>query len=603
MRAFGSAPKFAMAQLAPDGERLSYVEQSGGLQYAVIRTLETGAEVRTLSVVPARERIRWCDWAGPLYLLCGTAVAVRRPEGVGERTRLYSIHATGSVRELNTRLQDPIRDHVIDLVPSQPTNVLLQHDPIGRGYPQIAELDVSTGALRTVVRPQPPVTRWMSDGRGTVRLGLGYEDSMSSLFIRGAAGEEWSLLAKQPINGLETTAPLAVTSRNEMYGLKHHDGRAALFRSPLSVSSTDRATLVFAQPRYDIAGPVTIDPHTGALLAVQFIAEHELVHAFDEAEQHRRAWIDEQLPGTANLILDRSDHGRTLLVRSTSDVNPPSLYLAEPHSGRLELIGHEHPELEMRDLASMRPVAYRARDGQSIPAYLTLPRKGSRGAVVLPHGGPEARDWLTFNPLVQFLAAEGYAVLQMNYRGSLGYGAGFAAAGARQWGGVMHNDITDGARWLIEQRIADPARVCIVGASFGGYAALLGAARESQWYACAVSFGGVFDLMALSRHAERLQNADAWRERLPGSTRALWQMSPLARVQAVETPVLLMHGRRDALAPVSQSRRFARALRRAGKPHVYLERGDCDHAMTIDSCRLAFFTELQRFLRSAMSGR
>jgi dipeptidyl aminopeptidase/acylaminoacyl peptidase len=304
------------------------------------------------------------------------------------------------------------------------------------------------------------------------------------------------------------------------------------------------------------------------------------------------------LPQAVNLVIDRSEDNRRHLVLSGSDVEAPSLYMFDAERKTLALIGHNFPELEDRPLATMRSITYRARDGQLIPAFLTLPSKGSSNlpAIVVPHGGPEARTVKGFDPLVQFLAAQGYAVLQMNFRGSLGYGARFAAAGVGQWGGVIHNDITDGARWLIEQNIADPERVCIVGSSFGGYAALLGATRESQWYACAASFGGVSDLLAMSQYTERLPDADIWQRRFGGSSRALWQMSPMARVRATETPVLLMHGRYDTVVPISQSKRFARVLRQAGKSHRLVERADCDHDMTLQSCRLAFFTELKEFL-------
>jgi dipeptidyl aminopeptidase/acylaminoacyl peptidase len=597
IHAFASAPHFAMPALSADGAQLSYVHQTDGRQHVVLRTLSSGVERRTLSTESVRERVRWCDWAGPHLVVCGTAVRVRGPEGVGERTRLYAIEARGDVRELNARLEDPIRDHVIDLMHAHPTKVLLQHDPVGRGFPEVAELDVSTGALKRIVPSRPPVTRWMSDGQGTVRLGLAYERGTSSLFVRAGDGEGWTLLLEQPVSDLAAIAPLAVGAGGQMYVLKHHEGRAALFRTSLSDPAPLRMELLFAHPRYDVAGPLTLEPRTGEVLAVTLVTDREAVHTFDEAERRRRAWLDQRLPEAVNSIIDRSEDGRVLLVRSGSDVDAPSLYLGRDEGGTLDLIGHEHPQLEGRPMAHMRPVSYRARDGQKIPAYLSMPTmERPLPAVVLPHGGPEARDARGFDPLVQFLAAEGYAVLQMNYRGSLGYGAGFAAAGAGQWGGVIHNDITDGARWLIEEGIADPARVCIVGASFGGYAAMLGASRESQWYACAASFAGVSDLMALRKHADRLQGA--WRERLPDSTRALWQMSPLARVRGVETPVLLVHGRWDPIAPVSQSRRFARALDKAGKPYTYIERDDCDHQMTIRTCRRVFYVELQRFLRA-----
>jgi dipeptidyl aminopeptidase/acylaminoacyl peptidase len=251
----------------------------------------------------------------------------------------------------------------------------------------------------------------------------------------------------------------------------------------------------------------------------------------------------------------------------------------------------------------MQPIAYKSRDGETIPAYLTLPMNGPVSdlpTVVLPHGGPETRTAQAFDPLVQFLAAQGYAVMQPNFRGSFGYGAGFAAAGAGQWGGVIHNDITDATRWLVAQRIADPNRICIAGLSFGGYAALLGAARESQFYVCAASFAGVADLMALAQYTDRLQDAEVWRQRLGTDDRGLWQMSPMARIHTIETPILMVHGRLDPVAPISQVRRFARALRKAGKSHELIERDDCDHHMTVQSCRVAWFSELTRFLGKSL---
>jgi len=323
-------------------------------------------------------------------------------------------------------------------------------------------------------------------------------------------------------------------------------------------------------------------------------------------------------------------------VRSSSDVDPPSLYLFDAAKRSLALIGHEYPALEGRRLAPMRSVVYRARDGQRIPAYLTLPppeplsvpstlpaqagslpsasgpapsgsaasepaASGSLPAIVLPHGGPEMRDVKGFDPLVQFLASQGYAVLQMNYRGSLGYGAAFAAAGARQWGGLIHDDITDGTRWLVEQGIADPQRICIAGRSFGGYAALLGVAREPRLYACAASYAGVADLMAFKQYTARLQDAELWRERLGVDQQILWDMSPVATLEAIEAPVLMIHGRQDPVVPVRQSRRFARMLRDAGQAQRLIERGDCDHDMTVETCRVAVFEALRDFLSISLA--
>ncbi len=603
VRSFAQAPRLALAALSPDGVNLSFVEHSADSQAVVLRSLRDGSERRTLEVEAGRERIRWCDWAGSAQLLCGTVSPVRAPHRIIEKTRLYVITwATGETRELNERLEDPVRDQIIDFAAGEPGRVLLQHDPVGRGYPEVAELDVASGALRRVVRSHPPVRRWMSDGRGNVHLGVGYGAEKASLHVQRGATNGWSVLLEQALTDIHAIGPLELGAPNVLYALKHHQGRAALFRLDLD-SDRPVASLLFADPVYDVAGPVSLDPQTRALLSIQYVRDREQVHFFDKEEAQRGAWLDARLAGTVNLIIDRSADGRRLLVRSASDVNPPSLYLYDVAKPALTLLGHQYPELEDRVLAPMQLVSYPTRDGQIIPGYLTLPRVPTpRGlpTVVLPHGGPETRNLQTFDPLVQFLAAHGHAVLQMNYRGSLGYGAGFAAAGVGQWGGVVHNDITDGTRWLVKQGIADPTRICIAGLSFGGYAALLGAARESQWYACAASYAGVADLMALAQYTSRLQDSDLWNERLGEDQRALWQMSPIARVHAIETPILMMHGRQDPVAPISQMRRFARALRNAQKPQRLLERADCDHEMTVESCRIAFFSELKYFIQTTM---
>jgi dienelactone hydrolase len=596
---FARSPQFALAALSPNGEILSYVEHRNDKQVLVLREIRSQRERATLTVEAAREQIRWCDWVGTRHVLCGTLVPVREPDRVAHATRLHVVHVdTGQVRELNRKSADPIRDHVVGILPGRAPRVLIHRDPTISGHPEVAELDVETGELHRVVRSHPPVRRWLSDRAGRVALGIGYQEQIASLHIRGASDDDWLVFTKQSLADPELIGPLAFGAGEDLYALKHHKGRAALFRIDIR-ESPPAAQLVFADPLYDVTGPVTFDPVSGIPLSVRYVREEETQHTLHESESERLRWIDAQLSDIENLIIDRSDDGRRFIVRSASDTDPPSLYLFDTSGSSLSLIGHSYPELEGRELAPMRSIAYRARDGQTIPAYLTLPlgeQSEELPAIVLPHGGPEARSWKTFDPLVQFLAAEGYAVLQMNFRGSFGYGAGFAAAGARQWGGVIHNDITDGARWLVEQNIADATRVCIVGISFGGYAALLGATRESQWYACAASYAGVSDLLALSQYTERLLDADIWRQRLGEDSRALWQMSPMGRVHAVETPVLMVHGRNDAVVPLSQSRRFARTLRGAGKPHRFVERADCDHEMSVESCRLAFYSELATFL-------
>lgn len=603
VRDYARAPALSSVAISTDGAYVSYVAQANGTQSVILQAVADRQERRALKLDPTEERIRWCRWAGPRYLLCGTVLPVKSQGGVYERTRLYAIDAqTLKTRELNARLETPLRDQVIDFNGSRPGRVLLQHDSVGYGYADVSELDVTTGQMTRIQRAHPPVRHWLSDGRGQIRLGVGYDEGMGSLWTRSSAEARWTMWVQHPLSDLEAIGPLAIGAEpTELYALKYHNGRAALFQ--LDSSVPPKPILRFADPVYDITGPLLVEPGSRKVVGVRYLAEQLRLHFFDAAAAEQHALIEKLLPGAINDIEGASADGKWLLVNSQSDVEPPSTYLFDVGTRAIRLVGHHYPELEDVPLAPMQALIYRARDGQPIPAYLTRPASRSTEplpAIVLPHGGPETRVYRTFDPLVQFLAAQGFVVLQMNFRGSLGYGAGFAAAGVGQWGGIIHNDITDGARWLVEQGIADPARMCIVGQSFGGYAALLGAVRESQWYSCAASYAGPTDLMALSQYVQRVPGALLWKERLGEDPRALWQMSPLSRVATVEVPVMLMHGRLDPVVPVSHARRFARALSNARKPHRFLERPDCDHDLTTESCRVLFYSELRSFLTTSL---
>lgn len=595
---FAQAPRMDMPSLSPDGAHLAFIAQSDERQSVILRRLDNGRDRGTLVLEPQHERVRWCRWADDRILLCGTVVPRRAPQGILEHTRLYAIEQeSGRVTPLNGRMTDPRQDQLVDITATRTGRVLIQHDDVGRGYPAVSELDLESRTLRRVVNDRPPVRRWLADGRGNVALGLGYERGIASLHVRSSE-EDWTTIGEFALDDPGAVGPLGFGETDQqLYVLSDYQGRTALFELDPRAYTSPR--LLFAHPRYDVAGPIVLDPRSRALLAVRYVGDTEQTHFFDAGEQSRQSWLDSALPGTVNVIADRTADGQRVLVLAASDMDAPSYYLGDVTSRRLSLLGHQYPELEEVTLARMTSTSYLARDGQVIPAYLTLPPGPARSglpAVVLPHGGPESRDYRRFDPMVQFLAARGYAVLQMNYRGSLGYGARFAAAGTAQWGGIIHNDITDGARWLIEQGIADPARICIVGASFGGYAAMLAASRESAWYACAASYAGISDLMAIAREGGKLPGAEILRQRVGDDTRSLWQMSPISRARTVEIPILLVHGRQDAVVPLRQSTQFARVLRANGKPVTLEQRSDCDHDMTVESCRLFYFKQLEVFL-------
>jgi dipeptidyl aminopeptidase/acylaminoacyl peptidase len=595
---FYRSSEFESPRLSPDGEWLTFLRQDGGRQWIMVQRTSKSDLRSLLGVSPPLERVRHCVWTGPASLACGVGTSVRRRGLWLEEARLHLFDLGSGAHVLAHASNDPVADRVIDTFPDDGSALLLVHDENGDGFPEVSRVDSANGARRRVVAARPPIRHWVSDGRGAVRLGLAFEKGSGSVFVRDAESGELTLLTRQELADPQAFGPIGFGSNmSELYAIRLYDGRYSLFHVDLARGGA--LSLMYTDPVYDVLGPLDLARGTRELLGVRYLATYPRVHFFDNNAAGAQRWIDEHLPGTVNYVLERSRDGSRQLVWSESDVDPPTLHLFEAKPQTLRPIAHLYPALERAHLARTQPIIFRARDDQVIPGYLTLPAGPAPvglPAIVLVHGGPQTRDYWRFDPLVQFLAAQGYAVLQANFRGSAGFGADFLAAGAGHWGSTIHNDITDGARWLAEEGYADARRICIVGQSFGGYAAMLGAARESSVYRCAASFAGVSDLVALAEFKERFEFADVWRARIGADRSVLAQMSPLSLVQLVETPLLVIHGPDDVVVPVAQSRRFAAALERAGKDHVYLEPPECDHDMTADSCRRTVFGALAAFL-------
>ena len=375
---------------------------------------------------------------------------------------------------------------------------------------------------------------------------------------------------------------------------------SAIWRVPVDGSAPQ---LALGDEASDVTSVIS-DPYSRHVLGAWLGGVTPELRWLDEQAGKRATALQKTFGGKQVYTVGRSADNARALLSVGSHAMPWVYYLVDFKRGAADIVGEEYPGLIDVPLGEVRDLTYKARDGYDVPAYLTLPPSAKvekLPLVVLPHGGPEAHDARSFDFVAQFLASRGYAVLQPQFRGSTGFGVAHRRAGYRQWGKLMQDDVTDGVRAMIDQNIADPKRVCIAGMSYGGYAALAGAAFTPELYACAISVNGVSDLPHMLGYERRYagDESDAvayWKEHIgAASSPDVIARSPARAARNVRAPVLLVHGVDDSVVPVSQSQGMMRALG-STPPHELIELPGEDHWLSRSATRIRVLTEMERFL-------
>jgi dipeptidyl aminopeptidase/acylaminoacyl peptidase len=391
-----------------------------------------------------------------------------------------------------------------------------------------------------------------------------------TLWYRDGEAMPWRKLADID-NFKPAFAPLAFDADNKTLFVvsSAKNGKHAIYKYDFAKNAV--GDLVFSDPDSDVTGGLAFTDDTHRLLGIRYLGDLPGVHWFDERRAGIQQAIDQALPGQINIITG-DDHSAGLLIRSYADVDPGTYYYYDLGTHKLRKLFAARPWIKGDDLSPQAVFHYSARDGLDIPAYLTLP-KGRPAKklplIVLVHGGPWMRDYWGFDPEVQFLASRGYAVLQPEYRGSSGYGFDLFSKGWKQWGLTMQDDITDGVQNLVKQGAVDAKRICIMGASYGGYAALMGAAKDPDQYRCAIDLFGVTDLelqMKLSdwRNAsEEYRNYDA--KELLNDPATYDLTSPLKQANRIKVPILMAYGAKDNRVPMEEGEKMRDVLKAQGK--------------------------------------
>jgi len=608
VEAYGKLPAIETPRLSPGGTTLAFLSSRDGRRCLVLHRLDD--DRRTRGLCPGQYEVRWFAWKNDERLIL-EVYTPSRLAGAESRTesRLLAIDVDGAhLRDLteprSQRAVDFGQDQVIDMLPDDPTHVLVSVYRSDIDSPDVVRVNVYTGAMRTAVRGRDGIATWKTDSAGHVRVGIAVGDGKVRTYYRDDPDDPFRLIRADDAANASSFAVLAIGETPGLLYVASSEptGRRAVY--PYEVATGRFLDAYASRPDADI-DRLFLDGGRPAGYGYT-LDEPEFVFT-DAAARQDAEQIAKVLPGYRTYVVDGTADGRRLLVLAAGGSRPGAYYLLTRagDKGVLGELGGTHPDIPESALAPVQPVSYRARDGLTIHGYVTLPPgktlpPGPRSApipfVVMPHGGPSARDELGFDYIAQMIASRGYGVLQPNYRGSKGYGATFERAGFQQWGLAMQDDVTDGAQWLIDQKLADPKRICIVGWSYGGYAALMGAIKTPDLYRCAASMAGVSDLRRRLDRAVRSRFADLNVPRYDSDPAAIAANSPVLHADRIRIPILLAHGRRDFTVPVEDTEAMERALRLAGRPVEALYFDADDHYLFREEDRIAYLKALDRFL-------
>ncbi len=601
--AFGQLPSFGQIKMSPDGKRVASLQNFKGEMVLVTQSFEATDDQKLYLIAFKDIDINWFRWVNNTRLII--SVGTDKTD-MGTRFRLTRMLAvnwdkTDQIQLLKRTLGSQFHDRVTSLLPDDPYHILMAVDKTVTNHPDVYKINVYDGKMRRHLKSRSLVRNWMADGNGVVRLGLGKHKNQNRLIFRTAAGEKWRTLAKYDVRedetpfdpaGFSDVAHIIYVSKLDEYG------RKAFYR--YDTETGEFLDKIAGHDKVDISS--LIINKKGEVTGYRYLDELPTTVYKSKFYQSLQRMLKKNFPDHLVTILTKSRDERKFILEVSGPDLPGDLYFLNLLTRDLYKFANTNISVDREKLSTMESLQYKARDGLTIPAYISFPKGLDMDSakklpmVIMPHGGPFARDGYGYDYWVQFLTTRGYGVLQMNYRGSTGYGAAFEQRGYHEWGRKMLEDINDGTRWAIEQGFADPARICIMGGSYGGYAALQAVVKDQSLYKCSVAFAPVTDVLRMlvdnknfldhRRSAFYVRNDDL-------SAR---EISPVNHVEKFNLPILVLHGTRDSVVPYKQGKKFARKMKKQRKDFRFITLEDGDHYLRKEKNRIKFLREVEKFL-------
>lgn len=619
-------PALSHVRMSPSGRYLAFVTSDGATDELDVKDLQTNQVRRLLVTRPidkslvaweARQRIAYVQWKGDDRVLA--AVSIPDVTYLSDKVlrHAYSYFVAprdgGGIVPLNSEgwnNQTIGRSSIVSVLKNDPSHILMME----RGG--LYKVDLRDKSRTFVETVGESVIDLGADIDGNVvthtRRGGSPSAPYLAVDVRAPGETSWTKVwevHRKDLKALDDITILDDPSRSgEVYALVRP--KAGVQPDTQTVQTFNLKTKAFgpalwSNPKYD-ADSIVVNADSGAFMGACYYADIQTCEFKDSALDGEYKGLAKFFDGRAGIdVVSMSDDAQNWVLLVTGPEEPASYYLYDRHTHHLEPLGSAWPRLQSLVAGAVRHFDFTARDGTALSGYVTRPKAaGPLPLIVMPHGGPQARDVLTYDIWAQFFASRGYEVIQPNFRGSSGFGRGFTEAGFRQWGGLMQDDVTDAVRALIKTGEVDPARICIVGASYGGYAALYGVAADPDLYRCAISVSGISDLHEILAQSRSDYGADSpfyeYDRKAIGDPAKDGPMldakSPNKLAARIKAPVLLIHGTEDDRVPIDQSRYMKRALEREGKPVEYLEVKDMGHGPELDRDRTTVLAAMERFL-------
>lgn len=622
---FFREPAYGDMALSPDGSKLAVAARYK--ERLALAVIDVKTKEPKLLTAPKGFDVAGIFWVGSNRILFRGITPGDQFSPKSYNGGLYAIDADGKnsktlcesyeqqVRGKEGRLYVARFAEVMGKYGDSTDEILIRHNERREQDPDVYRLNVHTGSKRLVVMNPGFITSYIADHKGVVRVGVGIREHEFYMIYRRSAGDEWREVRRWTFGSEAAEAralvPIAFENGNKRIyvSMQHGDAQTACIALYDPEADTVGAEL-FGNDTYDISNVMLSDLDHRSL-GYYYYGERGIQMVWtDRRHAELQALLDAELPGLRNFPISMSRDESSMIIFAANDRDPGTYYYFNSKEMTMEKLIKPHEWINPAQMAEMRPIEYKARDGLTIHGYLTVPvgmEARNLPMVVHPHGGPwNVRDHWGFNPTAQFLANRGYAVLQVNFRMSAGYGRKFERAGHGQWGLAMQDDITDGVKWAVGQGYADPGRIAIFGGSYGGFATMAGLAFTPELYRCGINYVGVTDVkLLLSRLRSDSERTRAILETMTGNAKRdgekIDRASPMKNAALIKAPVFFAYGEKDPIVDLRHGTRFISKLKSNGIPVEVMIKNNEGHGFKALDNQVDFYGAVHAFLKKYMN--